>query len=107
MATQTKLDISFEALADETRRSIVSRLTRASLPMGRLASQYKISRPAISQHVDVLEKAGFVVRRRKGRQVYVTLIPQALVPARKWLADLEQFWLQSFKRLNTHLIHKS
>ncbi len=68
MVTNSKqLDLIFGALADNTRRDILSRLSKGISTVGQLAEPFSISRPAISKHLRVLEKAGLVQRTRDGR----------------------------------------
>src|SRR5262252_2516235 len=96
MATyrETQLD----ALGDRTRRTILTRLRRGPLPVGELASGFPISRPAISQHLKVLEKAKLVVARPVGNRRFYELNPEGFSSMRDYF---DEFWgvaLISFKR---------
>ena len=96
MATyrETQLD----ALGDRTRRTILTRLRRGPLPVGELASGFTISRPAISQHLKVLEKAKLVVARPVGNRRFYELNPEGFSSMRDYF---DEFWgvaLIAFKR---------
>lgn len=80
------------ALADRTRRSIVERLARGPLPVGELARGLPVSRPAVSQHLKVLKRAGLVCDRADGTRRVYQLDPSGLEAMR---ADLDRFWLQA------------
>lgn len=82
------LDDVFGALADVTRRDILRRLSREDLTVGRIAEPYQISLPAISKHLNVLEKAGLVGRKKIGREQFVRLIAGNLCSADEYLAIL-------------------
>ncbi|NJM29803.1 MAG: helix-turn-helix transcriptional regulator [Rhizobiales bacterium] len=87
------LDTTFSALADPTRRAILSRLAdEPRLSVGEIASPFGISLPAISKHLDVLEEAQLVRRIRSGRQVICRLDAAPLEAAMRWLAEYEKFW---------------
>jgi len=89
-ATQD-LDAVFSALADATRRAIVERLLRAGeLSAGDIARPFRISSPAISRHLRVLEEAGIIERRVDRQWRYVRLQLQALAVAQTWLAGQHQ-----------------
>ena len=80
------------ALADGTRRAIVERLTHGPLPVGELARQLPVSRPAVSQHLKVLKAAGLVCDRAVGTRRVYQLDPTGLAALR---ADLDRFWTQA------------
>ena len=93
----------FLALADPTRRGIVERLREGSLPVGTLAAGFPMSRPAISQHLDVLERAGVIVREKSGRSNRCVLQPAALEPAFDWMAFNRTYWTRTLDALAHHL----
>ncbi len=86
------LDRTFSALSDSTRRAILARLARGEATISELASPFEMSLPAISKHVRVLESAGLLTRRKRGREHHCRLSPGALRGAAEWLAFYRQFW---------------
>ena len=86
------LNTTFAALADPTRRAIISRLAQGSATVTEIAEPFNISLPAISKHLRVLEGAGLLMRQKKGRIHYCHLSPQPLKEAAKWLSLYERFW---------------
>lgn len=97
------LDRVFGALSDPTRRRIVERLARRSLTVGEIAADFKISQPAISKHVRVLEDAGLLERRIEGRVHYCSLSPEAMESATRWLDKQRAYWNASLDRLDNLL----
>ncbi|MFT4627400.1 MAG: DNA-binding transcriptional ArsR family regulator [Myxococcota bacterium] len=93
----------FSALADPTRRGFVARLARGPATVGQLAAPLPISLPAVSRHVRVLERAGLVTRSRRGRHQVLTLRPEALDAAQRFLADTYTFWEGTLDRLADYL----
>lgn len=85
MATYHVLD----ALGDPTRRQILERLGRAPAPVGALSAQLPVSRPAVSQHLRVLEECGLVAHDSVGTRNIYRVAPDGLVALRQWL---DQFW---------------
>ena len=88
MATYQEVD-AWVAMADRTRRSIVERLTHGPLAVGELARELPVSRPAVSQHLKVLKRAGLVCDRADGTRRVYQLEPSGLEAMR---ADLDRFW---------------
>jgi DNA-binding transcriptional ArsR family regulator len=86
------LDRTFGALADSTRRAILATLASGDATVGELASPFKISRPAISKHLRVLERAGLVQRERDGRLSRCALDATAMREAAAWMNDYRVFW---------------
>jgi DNA-binding transcriptional ArsR family regulator len=97
------LDPIFNALADPTRRAILSRLAHGETNVGTLAEPFDISPPAISRHLRVLEQAGLISNKRQGKQRVCRLNREALAQARDWLDFSRRFWTGSFERLDVHL----
>ena len=94
----TYRDSQLDALGDRTRRTILARLRRGPLPVGELAEGFDISRPAVSQHLKVLEKAKLVVARPVGNRRFYELNPEGFSSMRDYF---DEFWgvaLISFKR---------
>jgi len=93
MVTNSKhLDLTFAALADPTRRAILARLAEGECTVGNLARPFDISRPAISKHLRVLEKAGLVRRARDGRLSRCGLDASPMRDAAEWVEDYRKFW---------------
>ena len=95
----TNHSIQLDALGDATRRAILARLVKdGPLPVGELAREFDVSRPAISQHLRVLKHANLVTDRAEGARRVYAVNPEALASLRKYF---EQFWteaLAAFKR---------
>ena len=101
--TTAQLDLTFAALSDPTRRAILARLATGEATVTELAKPFKISLPAISKHLKVLERAGLIVRGRAAQWRPCRLEPAALEGAAEWLEDYRVFWEGSFDRLDDHL----
>jgi DNA-binding transcriptional ArsR family regulator len=102
MVKSERLDATFGALSDPTRRAIVARLTRGEATVGELAEPFEISLPAISKHLTVLEDAGLLVRSREGRTRRCRLVEAPMREALEWIAGYGGFWegqLDSLERL--------
>src|ERR1700736_2505411 len=95
-----QLDSLFAALADPTRRAIIERLLAAGeLSVGDVATPFAISTPAISRHLQVLERAGLIERRIEHRWRFVRVRADALVPAENWLSRQRPPWTGALDRL--------
>ena len=93
----------FHALADPTRRAMIERLARGPLRVGDLAEPFAVSRPAISQHLRVLEEAGVVTSEKHGRVRTVSLRPGALDVVHLWLGEQRTPAERQADRLGVHL----
>lgn len=98
-----QLDAVFSALADPTRRAIISRLADGEAPVSEIAEPFEISPPAISKHLKVLEQAGLVRRRVDAQRRLISLDPEALRLASGWVDQYRRFWEGSLDRLETLL----
>jgi DNA-binding transcriptional ArsR family regulator len=87
-----RLDAVFTALADPTRRRIVARLARGPMFVGELAEPFAMSLPAVTKHLDVLERAGLVHRERDGRMRRCRLDARPLEPAALFIHRYRTFW---------------
>ncbi|MDH3739727.1 MAG: metalloregulator ArsR/SmtB family transcription factor [Alphaproteobacteria bacterium] len=92
MVNYSSLDRTFAALADPTRRAILSRLALGEANVGELAEPFSISLPAISKHLRVLEDAGLLVRRKEGRTHHCQLRADPLGDAADWIEEARRFW---------------
>lgn len=86
------LDLIFQALADPTRRAILERLQTCDATVGELAEPFAMSLQAVSRHLQVLERAGLVVRGREAQWRTAGLDPRPLRAAVAWLGPFERFW---------------
>jgi DNA-binding transcriptional ArsR family regulator len=96
----TKLDATFAALADPTRRAIIARLATGEASVTELAKPFAMSQPAISKHLKVLERAGLISRGRDAQRRPCRLEAKALAEATGWLENYRRFWDARFKRLD-------
>jgi DNA-binding transcriptional ArsR family regulator len=99
----SQLDLVFSALADPTRRAILSRLAVEDATVGELAEPFEISRPAISKHLRVLERAGLVRRTRDGRISRCELDAEPMKNAAEWVDHYRQFWESQLDSLARYL----
>ena len=97
------LNRTFAALADPTRRRILAELAGGDRCVTDLARPYAISLPAVSKLLRVLEKAGLVRRRRRGRVHSIHLQAEPMQQAAQWIEEYRRFWEASFDRLDEYL----
>jgi DNA-binding transcriptional ArsR family regulator len=97
--TAGELDDVFVALADETRRAILERLSSGEARVTELAAPFHISLNSVSKHIRILERAGLVARRRSGRDHYLSLEPQPLEWTSDWLLSRQRYWTDRLQRL--------
>ncbi|HYJ91314.1 MAG TPA: metalloregulator ArsR/SmtB family transcription factor [Pyrinomonadaceae bacterium] len=101
IVTQSKrLDATFAALADPTRRAILARLASGEATVNDLAKPFKMSQPAISKHLKVLERAGLISHSQIAQSRPRRLEAKPLKEATMWLEKYRQFWEASFERLD-------
>lgn len=87
-----RLDMTFHALADPTRRGMLAALALGEKSVGELAQPYAMSFAGASKHVQVLERAGLIIRRKAGRTQICALQPEPLAEASQWLQQWAKFW---------------
>lgn len=97
------LDLTFHALADPTRRDILARLARGPSKVGDLVSPLKMTWPAVTKHLKVLEHARLVKRQRKGRSHIISLDSVALDEAQAWISIYREYWHKQFDSLERYL----
>ncbi len=102
--SEARLDTTFQALADPTRRAIVARL-RSGEPasLSDLAAPFDMSLPGVIKHVRILEDAGLVEREKIGRTVFCQLNTAPMAEAISWLEEMEQFWSGRLNALAEHV----
>jgi DNA-binding transcriptional ArsR family regulator len=98
-----RLDATFAALADPTRRAILARLARGEASVKELAEPFAMTQPAISKHLKVLERAGLVERGRDAQRRPCRLVAEPMRAATEWLGDYRRFWTESYDRLEQML----
>jgi DNA-binding transcriptional ArsR family regulator len=99
-----RLDATFAALADPTRRAILARLASGEASVNELAEPFEMSQPAISKHLKVLERAGLISRGLDAQRRPRKLEAKPLAEANEWLEQYRQFWEASFGRLDALLL---
>jgi DNA-binding transcriptional ArsR family regulator len=103
MTPSARLDATFAALADPTRRAILARLASGEASVTDLAKPFAMSQPAISKHLKVLERAGLISRTRQAQRRPCRLQPEWLKNIAEWVGSYRQFWEASFNRLDDYL----
>ena len=98
-----RLDLAFQALADPTRRGMLARLSRGPASVSELAQPYRMSLPAVLQHLQQLEASGLVRSVKKGRVRTCRLEPKALSKAEAWIAEQRELWEGRLDRLEDYL----
>ena len=101
--TPDRLDTTFAALADPTRRAILARLASREASVAELAKPFSMTQPAISKHLRVLERAGLISRGRDAQRRPRKLEAKPLAEANQWLERYREFWEENFKRLDALL----
>ena len=98
-----RLDATFAALADPTRRAILARLARGEASVSELAEPFAMSQPAISKHLKVLERAGLISQGRDAQRRPRRLEARPLAEATAWLERYRRFWEGRFRQLDDQL----
>ena len=101
--SSSRLDATFGALADPTRRAILARLAKRELTVGELAAPFEMSLPAVSKHLRVLERAGLLRQQKDGRIRRCRLDAKAMKNAAKWIERYRRFWEQQLDALARYL----
>ncbi len=102
---QPNLDAIFAALADPTRRAILSRLAEGQASVNEIAEPFEISQPAVSRHLKVLERAGLIERDVDEQRRPARLKAETMAAAVDWLEEFKAFWGTSFDQLDDVLTH--
>ncbi len=98
------LSATFAALADPTRRAILSRLASGEATVTELAQPFEMSMPAVSKHLKVLERAGLIARGREAQWRPRRLEVGPLKEAARWVGGYRRFWEANFERLDDYLV---
>jgi DNA-binding transcriptional ArsR family regulator len=99
------LSILFHALADPTRRSLLTRLAEAPARVTDLAEPTGLRLPTVMRHLSVLEEAGLITTSKDGRIRTCALVPEALDPMRAWLEEQRAIWEARLDRLEAFVMH--
>src|SRR5438552_18988071 len=103
MQQPERLSLTFGALADPTRRAILSRLAKGEASVTELAKPFEMSLPAVSKHLRVLERAGLITRGREAQWRPCRLEAERLKEVADWVERYRRFWEESFDRLDEFL----
>lgn len=103
MSPETALDHTLMALADPTRRAILQRLTQGEARVTELAKPFDMSLNAVSKHIQVLERAHLVKRRKVGREHFLAANPEPLDAAAAWIGKQRAFWSHRLDLLEQEL----
>ena len=103
--SQSDLDAIFAALADPTRRAILSRLVDGQASVNEIAAPFEMSQPAVSRHLKVLERAGLIERDIDEQRRPARLKAEKLAAAVDWLTEFKVFWGASFDQLDNVLFN--
>jgi len=103
MNDSSRLDATFLALADPTRRAILARLALGEASVSQLAEPFDMSQPAVSKHLKMLERAGLISRGRDAQRRPCRIEPKPLEAAQAWIEHYREIWDANFARLDTLL----
>jgi len=106
VASNRESDV-FGAISHPARRQMLDLLAEADHSVSAMAGHFKMSRPAVSQHLRVLLDSGLVTEERHGRERHYHLVPERLGPVRDWIAHYERFWEDRLQRLRKQLTKRS
>ena len=101
--TEDRLDETFAALANSTRRAILARLTEGEANVNQLAEPFELSLPAISKHLKVLERAGLIVKGQRAQYRPCTLDAAPLEEVSTWAEQYRPIWEARFDRMDTYI----
>ena len=107
VSTRSRDDDVFDAIGHPARRRMLELLAEADQSVNVVAGHFKMSRPAVSQHLRVLLDAGLVTEQRHGRERRYHFVPERLAPVRDWIALYERFWDDRLGRLQKTLAKRS
>ena len=100
---QHHLDLAFGALAHPIRRGILARLSAGEATIAELAKPFKVSAPAITRHMRILEQAGLLSRKKRGREHHCRLEQQRMKEAQAWIENHRRFWNERLDSLERYL----
>jgi DNA-binding transcriptional ArsR family regulator len=103
MSRRAASDDAFRAIADPTRRAVLDLLRKGERPVHELGRHFRMTQPALSQHLRVLRGAGLVAHRRAGRARLYRIRPSELRPVADWVVQYERFWRRKLHALGDYL----
>ena len=103
--TQPKLD-AFQVIGDPSRRKMLMLLSKDSLTINNLADNFNMSRPAVSKHIKILYKGGFITIQNIGRERHCILKKDGFEELQAWISYFDKFWTSKLKKLETLLNNK-
>ncbi|MCA2013178.1 helix-turn-helix transcriptional regulator [Pararhodobacter sp. CCB-MM2] len=103
MSAEPRLDALFQALADPTRRSLLSQLARGPASVSDLAQPFDMALPSLMGHLRKLEDAGLIETRKDGRVRTCAIVPEAFTPVRGWLDEQRALWEGRLDRLDDYV----
>ena len=103
----TQLNAIFAALADPTRRAIIDHLVSGEATAGELAQPFGISKPAVSKHLKILEKAKMIKRRKEAQFHKFEVLPESIKDASEWMAKYRVFWDEQLDSLEKYINNQS
>lgn len=95
------MNLIFSALADKNRRRVIELLHEKEASILELTKSFDMSFQALSKHINILERAGIVSKRRQGKHAFCSLEHEALKKSLRWISYYSNFWNQSFDKLDT------
>ncbi|WP_215226843.1 ArsR/SmtB family transcription factor [Echinicola shivajiensis] len=98
---------AFQVIADPSRRQILQLLSKDSLTINSIAENFKMSRPAVSKHVKILNSAGFISIQNIGRERYCILRQDGFNELQEWISYFDKFWLSRLQKLERLLNNKA
>lgn len=101
--SMTRLDATFAALADPTRRAILTRLLEGDLPVGELAGPFALTLAGVSKHLQILARAGLITTQKHGREKWCALNPDAIAQAARWIEAFGAWGDDDYDRLEAAL----
>jgi len=103
--TQPRLD-AFQVIGDPSRRKMLMLLSKDSLTINNLADNFNMSRPAVSKHIKILYKGGFITIQNIGRERHCILKKDGFEELQAWISYFDKFWTSKLKKLETLLNNK-
>lgn len=103
MSAEPRLDALFQALADPTRRAILSQLARGPASVSDLAQPFDMALPSLMAHLRKLEQAGLIASHKDGRVRTCAIVPEAFIPVRGWLDEQRAHWEGRLDRLEDYV----
>jgi len=93
----------FQAIADPTRRAIISLLVHQQMNLNTVADNFQISRPAVSKHIKILTECGLIIIKKKGRERFCEAQPDKLIEISDWVEQYKKFWNAKLDSLDAYL----